>query len=165
MVAQEGMTMDHRQMPGRSSEEECAAWDREESESRPPAPTTSSCVNGGSPVGPGFVVYERASGVLGYDLALAKESIGVGWHPLLERFFERAEQRQGGTAHDIVVIQVKEKFGTLRIYFHGGDDFDLGYAAGLEAASALLCETCGARGSTRGGSWLRTVCDACDAQP
>jgi hypothetical protein len=53
-----------------------------------PSTTDPATVNGGSPVGPGFVVPERAPGRFGYDLKMAKSSIGPRWQHLVECFFQ-----------------------------------------------------------------------------
>jgi len=60
----------------------------------------------------------------------------------------------------VVVDQVKEKFGTLRFYYSGGDDHVDGVVRMAEAISAVTCEECGAPGKTRHGGWIRTLCDA-----
>jgi hypothetical protein len=122
-------------------------------------------VNSGSPVGPGFVVYERAPGQPGYDRALAHASVGPGWHPLLDCLFEHLDANREGSCRDVYVTQVKEKYGRLRVYVSGGDEFLDGYLWGLSAASGLLCESCGQRGRLREDRpWIATRCDACDAQ-
>lgn len=54
---------------------------------------------------PGSVIEEGG----GYDLPLAKRSVGQGWHPILERLFLAKPEW-------IRVVQVKEKFGGLRFY-------------------------------------------------
>jgi len=59
----------------------------------------------------------------------------------------------------IVALQVKEKFGTLRFYHHGGDTFTDGVAAMAEAMSARTCEECGNPGKIAAGCWLRCLCD------
>ena len=46
--------------------------------------------------------------------------------------------------------QVKEKFGTLRFYYTGGDDRIDGMVRMAESMSAVTCETCGAPGKLRG---------------
>jgi hypothetical protein len=56
-------------------------------------------------------------------------------------------------------VQVKEKFGTLRFYCDGSDDTIQGMISIAESMSARLCEECGNRARTRGGSWIRTLCD------
>lgn len=60
----------------------------------------------------------------------------------------------------VVVEQVKEKFGTLRFYYRGGDDYVDGVVRMAEEMSAVTCEECGAPGRSRRGGWIRTLCDA-----
>lgn len=65
----------------------------------------------------------------------------------------------------IVAHQVKEKFGTLRFYTsYTSDQFVRGVLYMAEAMSAVTCEDCGKPGSERDGSWIRTLCDECDAK-
>jgi hypothetical protein len=59
----------------------------------------------------------------------------------------------------VIAIQVKEKFGTLRFYYGGGDDVVRGIGRMAESMSAVTCETCGAPGVTRSGGWIQTLCD------
>jgi hypothetical protein len=59
----------------------------------------------------------------------------------------------------VTVNQVKEKFGTLRFYYSGGDDYIDGLVAMAESMSAATCEECGSPGRVRPGGWLRCQCD------
>lgn len=59
----------------------------------------------------------------------------------------------------VVVEQIKEKFGTLRFYYSGGDDTVHGMATMAEIMSSGICEDCGNRAEVRNGSWVRTLCD------
>ena len=59
----------------------------------------------------------------------------------------------------VVAVQVKEKFGTLRFYYNGGDDEVRGIERMAESMSAVMCEECGSPGKTRSGGWIRTLCD------
>lgn len=59
----------------------------------------------------------------------------------------------------VVAEQVKEKFGTLRFYYRGGDDIIDGMVRMAEAMSAVTCEECAAPGRQRSGGWIRTLCD------
>ena len=102
-----------------------------------------------SPRYPTYVIYE------GYDRALALESVGQGWASLIHEVFDYMEKN---TVHS-KGIQVREKFGGLRIYTDVMDD-------GLEAVirsvgkrSFGICEDCGSPGGLREGSWYRTLCD------
>ena len=78
-----------------------------------------------------------------------------GWFPLIKELME-----------DIIVLgwdrktcQVKEKFGTLRIYYSGGDDYIRGLVSMAQAMSGSTCEVCGNTGKFRGKSWFYTSCD------
>jgi len=59
----------------------------------------------------------------------------------------------------VVADQIKEKFGTLRFYYHGGDDMVDGMVRMAESMSGVTCETCGNPGQMRNGGWVRTLCD------
>lgn len=131
-------------------------------------------LNGGSPVGPGFVVFERARGEFGYDLEMAKASVGKGWGVLLETLFKRIawdkEHNPRSPFVHVVVTQVKEKFGALRMYWYlNNEDANYervdGFMAALESLSVRICELCGAPGTLRPRSWVVTLCDACAADP
>ena len=56
-------------------------------------------------------------------------------------------------------MQIKEKFGTLRFYTGGGDQYTNGVLAMAECMSAVTCEECGDRGKVRTSGWHRTLCD------
>lgn len=92
-------------------------------------------------------------------------STGKGWWPMIERLSEVIQnhvehaQRQGADCPQVIVEQVKEKFGTLRFYYQGGDDFISGAVWFAESMSGMICEDCGAYGKTRNGGWVRTLCD------
>jgi len=59
----------------------------------------------------------------------------------------------------VVANQVKEKYGTLRFYYDGGDDHISGMVTLAEAMSSVTCECCGSPGETRHDGWVRTLCD------
>ena len=58
----------------------------------------------------------------------------------------------------VTLDQVKEKFGTLRFYYTGGDDYISGLVSMAESMSGVTCETCGKPGTSTGGSWIKTAC-------
>ena len=64
------------------------------------------------------------------------------------------------TIPQVTLDQVKEKFGTLRFYYSGGDDYIRGMVTLAEAMSGTTCEECGNPGERRGGGWIYTACDA-----
>ena len=59
----------------------------------------------------------------------------------------------------VIVTQIKEKYGTLRFYYDGGDERIHGMTRMAEAMSAVTCEECGAPGKIRGHGWYYTACD------
>jgi hypothetical protein len=59
----------------------------------------------------------------------------------------------------VVAEQVKEKYGTLRFYYRGGNEEISGMVEMAESMSGVTCEVCGSVGKTRGGGWVRTLCD------
>lgn len=64
----------------------------------------------------------------------------------------------------VVVDQIKEKFGGLRFYYHGGDEHISGLVDMAEAWAGQTCETCGNKGERRHGGWVRTLCDIHEAE-
>lgn len=64
----------------------------------------------------------------------------------------------------VVVAQIKEKFGGLRFYYEGGDTYIRGLVSMAEAWAANACETCGAPGKSRSGGWIKTLCDEHEAE-
>jgi hypothetical protein len=90
---------------------------------------------------------------------------GQGWRDLLQRACARiraAVQADGGS---FKFTQVKEKYGTARLYWEGAlseeAEAKVDEAVDLaEARSACTCEQCGKPGRlfNRGG-WLMTACD------
>ena len=59
----------------------------------------------------------------------------------------------------VTLDQVKEKFGTLRFYYSGGDDYISGLVSMAESMTEVTCEVCGNRGERIGGGWIRTLCE------
>jgi len=59
---------------------------------------------------------------------------------------------------DFKFTQVKEKFGVLRVYTEGGDEYISGALRMAEAMSAVTCEVTGTPGEMcRKGHWYRTL--------
>lgn len=59
----------------------------------------------------------------------------------------------------VTLDQCKEKFGTLRFYYTGGDDYISGLVNMAESMSGVTCEECGSPGEQSGGGWIRTLCE------
>jgi hypothetical protein len=92
-------------------------------------------------------------------------AVGKGWYPIIERLSSNIQQhlewknREIQVVPQVVVEQIKEKFGGLRFYYQGGDDNVAGMVRMAEAWADVACEECGGIGKRRGGGWVRTLCD------
>ena len=108
-------------------------------------------------------------------------SCGDGWFAIIDRLCaniqnyidwqnENADKgyKQYKEVPQVVVDQVKEKFGTLRFYYHGGDEHISGMVRMAESMTSVTCEGCGARGKLFGVSekgitgWMHTYCEPCE---
>jgi hypothetical protein len=56
------------------------------------------------------------------------------------------------------IVQVKEKFGTLRFYIDNGNRVSNAIANYAEAMSEVTCEKCGNAGITYETGWHKTLC-------
>jgi len=55
--------------------------------------------------------------------------------------------------------QIKEKFGGIRIYYTGGDDYVDGIISLADEMSYKICEVCGNAGKPNKGGWITVLCD------
>jgi hypothetical protein len=60
--------------------------------------------------------------------------------------------------YQVVAVQVKEKYGTLRFYTNGGDEFTDGLIRMAEAMSSETCEVCGDKGKLNRDGWISCRC-------
>lgn len=88
---------------------------------------------------------------------------GDGWYKLIDIICGMLQFHIDNNDHpQIEATQVKEKFGTLRFYFTGGDDYLHGIIAMGEFMSCEICEYCGSNikvSQTKG--WISTLCERC----
>jgi hypothetical protein len=56
--------------------------------------------------------------------------------------------------------QIKEKYGGLRVYFSGGDQYIEGLVSMAEAMSYKICDICGNKGEANEQGWISTRCEA-----
>lgn len=92
-----------------------------------------------------------------------------GWYNMLDAL-SAAITKLDGHEH-VKVVQVKEKFGTLRFYYHIGLGLDDPvkwqalskkideYVLQAELLSARTCEQCGAPGTMTTGGWMKVLCE------
>ena len=97
--------------------------------------------------------------------------VSEGWWPIIESLCSqiqhhinwKEEQKhkynRGDGCPQVVVAQIKEKFGGLRFYYDGGDDAVDGMVRMAEAWADKHCEVCGKPGKSRSGGWVKTLCD------
>ena len=87
---------------------------------------------------------------------------GDGWHGIIRSACGRISFHEANAGRsDFRFSQVKEKWGTLRLYYSGGDEFVMGVISMAEAMSAVTCERCGSPGKTNDSGWLSTLCEGC----
>lgn len=93
-------------------------------------------------------------------------AVGDGWFNILDKLcgniqshIDWKERQDPGSCPQVILEQVKEKFGTLRFYYQGGDDYINGLVSMAESMTEVTCEECGASGKRHGGGWIRTLCD------
>jgi hypothetical protein len=107
--------------------------------------------------------------------------VGNGWYELLSslcwRIFQHnrniADRLRIRTKNDVPnnqsdidyapvkFDQVKEKYGGLRVYYSGGDDYVRGIVSMAEEYSYKVCGVCGNAGKPNKGGWITTLCDSC----
>lgn len=97
-------------------------------------------------------------------------SHGDGWYHIINALCANIQShidwmnRKEEVVPQVVADQVKEKFGTLRFYYTGGDAVIGGMVRMAEAMSEVTCEECGTPGKLRHGGWIRTLCDTHEAE-
>ena len=88
-------------------------------------------------------------------------SCGLGWFAPIASLMSLLEARRldGSRDRPLKIVQLKEKFGELRIYRDGGDEKDRQLIEMCMALADRMCDVCGAPGEKRGPGWIRTRCD------
>lgn len=94
-------------------------------------------------------------------------AVGTGWWPIIETLCANIQSHtdwwnknheKHPVVEQVVVEQIKEKFGGLRFYYTGGDDQISGMVRMAEAWADHSCEECGAPGTSGGKGWIKTLC-------
>jgi hypothetical protein len=91
-------------------------------------------------------------------------AVGDGWFTLLDHMCRviQAHCDWHSECPQVVAEQVKEKFGGLRFYYTGGDEYVAGVVSMTESIAGVTCEDCGVPGIPRSGGWIHVSCDACE---
>ena len=93
---------------------------------------------------------------------------GDGWFNILDQLMGNIQHhidwknKNTEVVPQVTLDQVKEKFGTLRFYYTGGDDYISGMVTLAESLTGVTCESCGNVGERRGGGWVHTYCTPCE---
>ena len=93
---------------------------------------------------------------------------GDGWLAIVEdlcRLIQHhvdQQKKKDSSYPQIEVLQVKEKFGSLRFYTTGSDEYIDGLISMAESISGRTCESCGNPGTMRGKGWMRVRCESCE---
>ncbi|KAL8797154.1 MAG: hypothetical protein Q9195_000621 [Heterodermia aff. obscurata] len=91
-----------------------------------------------------------------------------GWYHILYRLsssISTVVSENGLDPQEYCYEQIKEKFGLLRVYMHGGTTEEIGQAIQRAVEeSAKTCEVCGREGQLGDKGWLRVRCNECEEQ-
>ena len=95
---------------------------------------------------------------------------GAGWFYILDKLCANIQHhidwknKNEEVVKQVTIDQIKEKFGCLRFYYSGGDEYISGMVTLAESMSGVTCEECGSIGERRSGGWIRTLCDTHEAE-
>ena len=90
--------------------------------------------------------------------------VGDGWFNIVNQLMGNIQHhidwknRNEEVVPQVTLDQVKEKFGSLRFYITGGDDYIHGMVTMAETMSGVTCEVCGNIGESNGGPWIKVRC-------
>jgi hypothetical protein len=90
---------------------------------------------------------------------------GDGWFNIINQLCQNIQHhidwknKEKEVVAQVVVSQVKEKYGTLRFYYSGGDDTIDGMVSMAASMSGVTCEQCGNIGTQNYGGWITTLCE------
>jgi len=84
---------------------------------------------------------------------------GDGWHAILRDVCEKIDAHK--CESPFLFVQIKEKWGALRVYYSGGDEYTSRVIKKAETKSAKTCEGCGQPGTASKSGWITTLCEGC----
>jgi hypothetical protein len=93
--------------------------------------------------------------------------IGPGWLALLDdaltQMGEEVRLMPPARRETFQIVQIKEKYGEICIYYHGGTTRMYAIVEEAERRSLVTCDKCGAPGLLRefSNNWFVTLCDTC----
>lgn len=81
-----------------------------------------------------------------------------GWYDLIHELCTKLKDIVNDEFH---FLQIKEKFGILRVYCSLGNNDVKNLIAEYETKSEKICDFCGQPGIMRDNGWKKTRCDEC----
>jgi len=89
---------------------------------------------------------------------------GDGWYTLIDSMCSLIQSHCNYSKEcpQVIAFQIKEKFGGLRFYYDGGDDYIAGIVSFAEHMSQNICEVCGDRGVLNTEGWIKCLCPTHD---
>jgi formylmethanofuran dehydrogenase subunit E len=87
-----------------------------------------------------------------------------GWYSIIDECIDELEKEVKKEKLDTEILQIKEKFGTLRIYLSSESDEISNIVERYELFSSHICEHCGEfyTAKTREShGWWKTLCSKC----
>lgn len=96
---------------------------------------------------------------------------GDGWFDLIDTLCKNIQHHVDWKSKNLLeeerenfqvtATQIKEKFGSLRYYYNGGDEYIHGLIQMAESMSSKICETCGEKATIRTNGWIKNLCHSC----
>jgi hypothetical protein len=90
---------------------------------------------------------------------------GKGWKDIVLSYLPKISKIvKENNIDDFRIVQIKEKFGSLRIYTMGNSNEDIkNLISEMEEKCSYTCEKCGSKeGILRTNGWVRVICDECE---
>ena len=85
-----------------------------------------------------------------------------GWYNIIDTLCKAIQNHiDQCNVSQVVAVQVKEKFGGLRFYYDGGDDYIEGLVQMAEMISERTCEVCGNKSTLYQTGWHKILCIKC----
>lgn len=110
-----------------------------------------------------FDIVDVLCGFLSHDIETAKRRLKYAMENPNAKFNQPIYELEKNVADALealpTMVQVKEKFGTMRFYVDGGTAEMHNYISFAEAMTSRTCEVCGDPGKSRQGRWIKVLCD------
>lgn len=111
-------------------------------------------------------LYPEAFSLMNGQSVLVPISFGIecgdGWFKLIYNLIDCIKNYCQWNNHSIKILQIKEKYGSLRVYTNGNDNIIDGMIWFAEHLSYKICELCGSTDEvTQTEGWITSLCRKC----